>query len=60
MYVYLDYNATTAPAPEVIDAMIDEVLGLAMKPFLARCAEVWGPRVPLKEWRRGWFGTGYG
>ena len=25
--------------------MIDEVLALALKPFLARCAEVWGPRV---------------
>ena len=34
--------------------MIDEVLSLAMKPFLARCAEVWGPRVPLNQWRRGW------
>ena len=28
--------------------------GLALKPFLARCAEVWGPRVPMKDWRRGW------
>lgn len=55
-----DYYGRTArpdryvPPPESEPGMIDEVLGLAMKPFLARCAEVWGPRVPLKEWRRGW------
>ncbi len=43
-----------APPAETEPGMIDEVLSLSMKPFLARCAEVWGPRVPLDQWRRGW------
>ena len=49
-----DYFARTAhpdhytPPPDSEPGMIDDVLALALKPFLARCAEVWGPRVPIE------------
>jgi FdhE protein len=33
--------------------MLDQVLALAMKPFLCRCAEVLQPREELALWRHG-------
>jgi hypothetical protein len=54
-----DYYARTAepsqyrtPAADE-PAMLDEVLGLGLRPFLARCAEVWAPRLDLMSWQRG-------
>jgi hypothetical protein len=42
------------PPPASQAAIIDEVLALALKPFLARCAEAWTPRLDLSAWTNGW------
>jgi hypothetical protein len=53
------YNATAAPdrvaaagAGESNEGMLDQVLLLAMRPFLARCAEALLPRMNLSAWTR--------
>ena len=43
----------TAFEPAADPTMLDQVLELAMKPFLCRCAEVLQPRVDLSIWTRG-------
>jgi formate dehydrogenase maturation protein FdhE len=43
-----DFQADVARAPE--REMLDQVLLLAMRPFLARCAEALLPRLELGEW----------
>jgi len=45
---------TTAGARDAGDAMLGEVLTLALRPFLARCADVVQPRVDLSPWTRGY------
>jgi hypothetical protein len=42
-----------APPPSQ-PPIVDEVLALALKPFLARCADAWAPRLDLTPWERGW------
>jgi hypothetical protein len=39
-----------APVPTAIDAPVNQVLGLAMRPFLSRCAEVLQQRAELAIW----------
>ena len=34
--------------------MLDQVLALALRPFLARCADVWMTELDLAEWSRSW------
>ena len=43
-----------APDTSAQPPMLDQVLALALRPFLARCAEVWAPQVDLSIWRRAW------
>ena len=40
-------------APEGAPASLDQVLVLAMRPFLARCAEALAPRADLLAWAHG-------
>ena len=55
------YNATsgvepgtdTRNRPPSDPASLDQVLVLALRPFLARCAEVLAPQVDLTTWRHG-------
>jgi hypothetical protein len=35
-------------------AMLDAALALALRPFLARCAEVGVPQLELDRWHKGW------
>ena len=54
-----DYRRTARPDQAVPDgsaepAMLDQVFALALRPFLARCAEVWAPQVDLSAWQRAW------
>lgn len=42
------------PPGDGLSPMLDTVMALALRPFLARCAEVWVPQLELDEWRRGW------
>jgi FdhE protein len=42
--------ATTTPGADADDSAIDSVLGLAMRPFLSRCAEVLQQRPELSQW----------
>jgi FdhE protein len=42
----------SAPAPDASNGMLDQVLGLAMRPFLSRCAEVL-QRADLSAWTHG-------
>ncbi len=37
-----------------ISPMLDQVLALALRPFLVRCADVCAARVDLSAWRRAW------
>ena len=52
------YESAMAPARRQSDArtpekeMLDQVLLLAMRPFLARCAEALLPRLELSDWRQ--------
>jgi len=52
------YERTAAPAraagatPE--STMLDTVLALSMRPFLARCCDVWVGRLDLSIWQRAW------
>jgi FdhE protein len=46
-------DAARPPAAST-PAMLDQVLGLALRPFLARCADVWMTRVDPTEWNRAW------
>jgi hypothetical protein len=55
-----DYYVRT-PRPDRVLApaegqpgMLDQVLALALRPFLARCAEVWAPRLDHGMWTRPW------
>ena len=34
--------------------MLDQVIAVALRPFLARCADVWMARVDPVEWNRPW------
>jgi len=52
------FNATVAPelmAPDHVPAadMIQQIVLLAARPFLIRCAEAYGGRLNLTAWRRG-------
>jgi hypothetical protein len=42
------------PAPADQPALVDEVLALALRPFLTRCAESWTPALDLSLWQRGY------
>jgi hypothetical protein len=46
--------AEYAPPPPAEPAMLDEALSLSLRPFLARCAEAWLPRLTLDQWQRGY------
>jgi formate dehydrogenase maturation protein FdhE len=52
------YEAAMAPARRQTDArnpereLLDQVLLLSMRPFLARCAEALLPRLELSDWRQ--------
>jgi len=35
-------------------AMLDQVLALALRPFLARCADVWMTKLDVSGWNRAW------
>jgi FdhE protein len=51
------YARTARPGSEPepgTPAMLDAVLALALRPFLARCAEVCLPRADLTAWYRAW------
>ena len=55
-----DYYARTS-RPEAMSAadasqppMLDQLIALALRPFLARCADVWMARVDPVEWNRPW------
>jgi hypothetical protein len=45
---------TAAVARKPAESEFGEVFARAMRPFVARCAEVWAPRVDLSDWRHGW------
>jgi hypothetical protein len=47
------FDAAIAATAAPDDEEVGEVLLRALKPFLSRCAEVWGPRLDLTEWVRG-------
>jgi len=55
-----DYYRRTArpdrlePPPAGQPALIDEVLALALRPFLTRCADAWMPGLELAGWQRGY------
>lgn len=55
-----DYYRRTAcpdrlvPPPPDQPALVDEVLALALRPFLTRCAESWTQAVDLSAWGRGY------
>jgi hypothetical protein len=42
-----------APARPALPESVDQVFLLALRPFLARCAEVLTARADLKDWRQG-------
>jgi hypothetical protein len=42
------------PPPSDQPALLDEVLALALRPFLTRCAESWLPGLDLDAWQRGY------
>jgi hypothetical protein len=46
------YNAPAGDGGEANEGMLDQVLLLAMRPFLTRCAEALLPRVDLSAWKR--------
>jgi hypothetical protein len=46
-------DATVAPDPRQ-PGMLDQVLAVALRPFLARCADVWMTRLDPSEWNRSW------
>jgi FdhE protein len=46
-------DAAVAAGPAA-PAMLDQVLALALRPFLARCADVWMTRVDPAGWNRPW------
>jgi len=54
------YESAMAPARRKGDPktpereLLDQVLLLSMRPFLARCAEALLPRMELSEWRQPW------
>lgn len=53
------YDRTAGPsasanADENIPAMLDEVLALSLRPFLARCSDVCVARLDLSAWGRAW------
>lgn len=55
-----DYYRRT-PRPDLVEpppsgqpGLVDEVLALAMRPFLARCAESWTQALDLSTWQRGY------
>ena len=53
------YNRTprpdaAIPADASHPAMLDQVLGVALRPFLARCADVWMTRLDPADWNRPW------
>jgi hypothetical protein len=44
-----------AIAPDATEpAMLDQVLAVALRPFLARCADVWMTRLDPSAWNRSW------
>jgi FdhE protein len=43
-----------SPAEEGLPPMLDQVMALALRPFLARCSDVCGTRLDLGVWRRTW------
>jgi len=58
--VTIDYYARTprpdavVPAADGQPAILDQLLAVALRPFLARCADVWMTRVDAAEWNRPW------
>jgi ribosomal protein S27AE len=53
------YRRTPRPdrllaAPSGQPALLDEVLALSLRPFLARCAESWTQSLDLDTWQRGY------
>jgi FdhE protein len=55
------YERTAGPADggaesvaSGVSPMLDQVLALSLRPFLARCSDVCGRRLDLGEWRRPW------
>ena len=58
--VTVDYYCRTSrpdqagPAPDDRPGMLEQVLTLALRPFLARSADVWMTKLDLSEWRRSW------
>lgn len=47
------FDAAVAGAASPEGEEVGEVFGRALKPFVGRCAEVWGPRLDLASWVRG-------
>lgn len=52
------YERTASPgaasAAGGVSPMLDTVLSLSLRPFLARCCEVWVGRIDLSLWQRAW------
>ena len=52
------YERTAGPAPPADDTgvspMLDQVLALALRPFLTRCSDVCVARLDLSSWHRSW------
>ena len=53
------YDRTSGPAAPALEdhgapPMLDQVLALALRPFLARCGDVCGARLDLSAWLRAW------
>jgi hypothetical protein len=46
-------HADSTTTPTDVPAGLDQVLVLALRPFLARCAEVMTARTDLQQWNRG-------
>jgi hypothetical protein len=47
-------NRSGATAGDGVSPMLDTVLALSMRPFLARCCDVWLGRIDLSGWARAW------
>ena len=48
------HTGTPAPSATAEDGTLDQVLALAMRPFLSRCAEAFQPRPELSTWTHGY------
>ena len=47
-------SPATAAAAADVPPMLDTALALALRPFLARCSDVWLGRLDLTVWQRAW------